>query len=66
MKNWRGFATKIRGILRLSVARFSSAQLGGDGRIVCVDETFLTKKALQGWLQGPCHCRHEEDRTRNA
>ena len=44
MKNWRGFATKIRGILRLSVARFSSAQLGGDGRIVCVDETFLTKK----------------------
>ena len=45
MKNWRGFATKIRGILRLSVARFSSAQLGGDGRIVCVDETFLTKKS---------------------
>ena len=35
MKNWRDFATKIRGILRLFVARCSSAQLDGDGRIVC-------------------------------
>ena len=43
-KNWLGFVSRIRNILRLSVVRLSPVQLGGAGKIVCVEETFLTKK----------------------
>ena len=43
-KNWAGFLARVRSILWLCVARLNPAQLGGEGKIVCIDETFLTKK----------------------
>ena len=46
---------RIRSILWLSIAWSNPAQLGGEGKLTCIDETWLTKKKRsKGGFQGRC------------
>ena len=67
-KQWRGLSYNLRKLMRDDIERQGAGvKLGGRGKVVCVDETFFTKKRrTRGGFQGNPFSRDTDHHSGNG